>query len=159
MKLSGLIRRELICLNLESTEKDNTITEMVEMLAQKQVIKDKKIFVKEVLEREKLNTTGIGRGVAIPHARTEMVEEVTIALGRSQGGIDFESLDSKPVYLIFLITSPTNDNGLYLRTLARLSRLLKDRKFRQNLLHAKTADEILSHVSDFEERFAPISNR
>ena len=157
MKLSNLIKRELACLNLESTEKTETIVEMVEVLVQKQVIRNKKVFLKEIFEREKFGSSGIGYGVAIPHARTEVVEEIVIAFGRSQKGINFESLDRKPAHLIFLIASPTKDNELYLKTLARLSRFLRERKFRQGLLKAETAEEVLSILNSFEEDLPSLS--
>ena len=159
MKLSNLIRQELICLDLESTEKNDTISEMVEVLVQKQVIRDREVFLREVSERERFGSSGIGEGVAIPHARTEVVEEIIIAFGRSHKGIDFGSLDRKPVYLIFLIASPTKDNDLYLRTLARLSRFLRESKFRKGLLQAETADDILSMLGSFEESLPSLSSR
>lgn len=159
MKLSNLVRQELICLDLESTEKNDSIIEMVEVLVQKQVINDREIFLKEVSEREKFGSSGIGDGVAIPHARTEVVEEIIIAFGRSQKGIDFGSLDRKPVYLVFLIASPTKDNDLYLRTLARLSRFLREIKFRHGLLQAKTPDEVFSMLNSFEEDLPSLSSR
>ena len=157
MKLSNLIKWELACLNLESTEKNETIVEMVEVLVQKQVISNKKVFLREIFEREEFGSSGIGYGVAIPHARTEVVEEIVIAFGRSQKGINFESLDRKPAHLIFLIASPIKDNELYLRTLARLSRFLRERKFRQGLLKAETTDEVLSILNRFEEDLPSLS--
>ncbi len=157
MKLSNLIKWELACLNLESTEKNETIVEMVEVLVQKQVISNKKVFLREIFEREEFGSSGIGYGVAIPHARTEVVEEIVIAFGRSRKGINFESLDRRPVHLVFLIASPIKDNELYLRTLARLSRFLRERKFRQGLLKAETTDEVLSILNRFEEDLPSLS--
>lgn len=157
MKLSNLIKREVTCLNLESTEKNETIVEMVEVLVQKQVIRNKEVFLREVFEREEGGSSGIGYGVAIPHARTEVVEEIIIAFGRSQKGINFESLDRRPVHLVFLIASPVKDNELYLRTLARLSRFLRERKFRQGLLFAETTEEVLFILNSFEEDMPSLS--
>ncbi len=159
MRLSNLMKQELICLDLESTEKNDTISEMVEVLVQKQAIRNREIFLREVSERERFGSSGIGEGVAIPHARTEVVEEIIIAFGRSHKGIDFESLDRKPVYLIFLIASPVKDNELYLRALACLSRFLRESKFRQGLLQAKTTDEVFSMLSSFEEKLPSLSSR
>ena len=157
VKLSNLMRRELIHLNLESTERTDAIIEMAGMFVQERIIRDKEVFIEEVFEREKLGGTGVGQGVAIPHARTEMVKDIIVAFGRSQRGINFESPDSKPVCLVFLIASPTEDNMLYLRTLSCLSRLLRERKLRRGLLLAESADEVLSLLSSFEEKFAPVS--
>ena len=86
-----------------------------------------------------------------------VVKEIIIAFGRSQKGINFGSLDKKPVHLVFLIASPTKDDELYLRTLARLSRFLRERTFRQGLLQAKTTDEILSVINSFEENLPSLS--
>ena len=157
MKLSDLIRRELICLDIESTEKTGSIVEMAESFARERIIGDKRVFLREVLGREKAGSSGIGEGVAIPHARTAMVEEIIIAFGRSRRGISFGSLDGKPVHLIFLIASPTSDNELYLRTLGRLSRFLREREYREGLLQAKTVDEVFFTLNSFEERLPSLS--
>ncbi len=158
MKLSDLIKRELVCLDIESTEKTGSIAEMAESLARENIIRDKRVFLREVLGREKMGSSGIGEGVAIPHARTGMVEEIIIAFGRSRRGINFESLDRKPVYLLFLIASPTNDNELYLRTLSCLSRFLREKECRESLLQAKTVDEVFFTLNSFEERLLSLSN-
>lgn len=99
MRLTNLVGHELICLDLELTRKTEAIIEMVERFVQKQVVKDREIFLKEIFERERLGSSGIGKGVAIPHARTEMIKDIVIAFGRSQKGIDFDSLDKKPATL------------------------------------------------------------
>ena len=158
MKLSDLIKRELVCLDIESTEKTGSIAEMAESLARENIIRDKGVFLREVLGKEEMGSSGIGEGVAIPHARTGMVEEIIIAFGRSRRGINFESLDRKPVYLLFLIASPTNDNELYLQTLSCLSRFLKEREYRESLLYAKTVDDVFFTLNSFEERLLSLSN-
>lgn len=158
MKLSDLIKRELVCLDIESTEKTGSIAEMAESLARENIIRDEGVFLREVLGREKMGSSGIGEGVAIPHARTGMVEEIIIAFGRSRRGINFESLDRKPVYLLFLIASPTNDNELYLQTLSCLSRFLREREHRESLLRAKTVDEVFFALNSFEKRLLFPSN-
>lgn len=158
MKLSNLIKRELVCLDIESTEKTGSIAEMAESLARENIIRDEGAFLREALGREEMGSSGIGEGVAIPHARTGMVEEIIIAFGRSRRGINFESLDKKPVYLLFLIASPTNDNELYLRTLSCLSRFLREREYRESLLQAKTVDEVFLTLNSFEERLLSLSN-
>ncbi len=150
--LSDLMKPELICLNLKSARKDASIIEMAEMLHKKQIIRDEKDFTEKVFRRENLGSSGIGQGVAIPHARTAQVRETKIAFGRSIKGIEFESLDEKPVHLIFLIASPRSDNELYLGTLARLSQLLIGESFRETLLKAGTKEEILLAISRFEEK-------
>jgi fructose-specific phosphotransferase system IIA component len=158
VKLSDLIKRELVCLDIESTEKTGSIAEMAESLVRENIIRDEGVFLREVLGREKMGSSGIGEGVAIPHARTGMVEEIIIAFGRSRRGINFESLDRKPVYLLFLIASPTNDNELYLQTLSCLSRFLREREHRESLLQAKTVDEVFFALNSFEKRLLSPSN-
>ena len=155
MNLSDLIKPESICLDLKSIEKTDVIREMVDILVETKQIVGRDILLKSVLERERLGSTGVGHGVAIPHAKTKMVKEITITFGRSQKGINFKSPDSKPVHLVFLIASSTMNNGLYLKTLARLSRFLAKEEFREGLLQAKASDEVVSTISSFEERFSP----
>jgi PTS system nitrogen regulatory IIA component len=104
-----------------------------------------------LLEREKLGSTGIGQGIAIPHAKCAAIDHVVAALGVSKKGIDFDALDGEPVYLIFLLVAPPDSSGLHLKALARISRLLKDKFFRQALREAKSSDEIQKIIKEEDE--------
>lgn len=143
MKIATILQENLINLNLQSTEKMAAIQELVALVAAAKEITDKDEFLKTIIEREELETTGIGEGIAIPHGRTDTIKELVIAFGRSETGVDFKSLDNNPAYLLFLIVSPQNASGIYLRTLAKISRLLKNYDFRRALRTAKTPKEII----------------
>ena len=151
MKISDHISEKTICLDLENTTKDDVIRELSELLKESEYVTDFDVFLKDVFEREKLGATGIGNGIAIPHARTDAVHNIIIAFGRSSQGIDFNGVDNKPAKLIFLMGTPKKDVNKYLQVLAHLTRLLKKESFRQQLLEAQNADEILNAIREIED--------
>jgi len=147
LELSEFVSPQLTKAELSSTQKLDVIKELVELLDKEGYLTDADAFLKAVLEREKAGSTGIGKGIAIPHSRTAAVREVVIAVGRSTAGIEFEALDGKPVHLVFLIAAPAESGGLYLKALARLSRLLRYQEFRKKLMEAKDVQGILDVIS------------
>ena len=151
MKISDHISEKMICLTLKNTTKDGVIRELAELLKESEQVTDFDVFLKNVFEREKLGATGINNGIAIPHARTDAVNNIVIAFGRSSQGIDFNGVDDKPAKLVFLIGTPKKDVNKYLQVLAHLTRLLKKESFRQQLLEAQNADEILNAIREFED--------
>ena len=151
MELTEFISPQLIKLELQSTRKVDAIKELIDLLDRAGYVTDAEAFLKSVLEREKVGSTGIGKGIAIPHSRTATVREVVVAIGRSPAGIEFDALDNKPVQLIFLIAAPVESGGLYLKALARLSRLLRYQEFRNALMEAKTVDEVIKIISAEEK--------
>ena len=139
MKISELINEDLIIAELNGKSKKQILEELVNLLAaQKQGI-DSDELLKVLIEREKLGSTGIGSGIAIPHGKLNGLDDIVLVLGKSKEGIDFDSIDGKPVSLIFLLVAPANSAGVHLKALARLSRLLKNSSFRQDLLDAPNA--------------------
>ena len=150
MKISDHISEKTICLALENTTKDDVIRELAELLKESEYVTNFDVFLKDVFEREKLGATGIGNGIAIPHARTDAVHNIIIAFGRSSQGIDFNGVDKKPAKLVFLMGTPKKDVNKYLQVLAHLTRLLKKESFRQQLLEAQNADEILNAIKEIE---------
>ena len=104
------------------------------------------------MDREAIGTTGVGQGVAIPHGRTDTVNSLVGAFGISKQGIDFDSLDGEPVHLVFLLLSPFDSGGHHLRALARISRLFKDKFFRQALIDARSVEEVLK-IIDHEDAY------
>jgi len=151
LELSEFISPQLTKLELSSTTKLDAIKELIDMLDTAGYLTDADAFLKSVLEREKVGSTGIGKGIAIPHSRTATVREVVVAIGRSSAGIEFEALDNRPVHLIFLIAAPIESGGLYLKALARLSRLLRYQEFRNELMEAGTVDEVIKIISAEEK--------
>ncbi|ADO77431.1 PTS sugar transporter subunit IIA [Halanaerobium praevalens] len=144
MDIKEFINENLIKMNLESKDKDSVIKEMIEIMAQNEVIIDKKEVIKKAMEREEKGTTGVGKGVAIPHVKSDAVKKPAVAFGRSKIGIDYGSMDEKLSHLFFLITVPEESHDKHLKLLAQLSRQLIHDDFRNNLLEAKNEDEVMS---------------
>ncbi|OGS20901.1 MAG: hypothetical protein A2252_00540 [Elusimicrobia bacterium RIFOXYA2_FULL_39_19] len=151
MKIFEFLYPKAIVLDVQSRDKKGVITELVECLSKEKKVKDTPKAITSVLEREKLGTTGVGQGVAIPHGRTDAVGELVGAIGLSKQGVEFESLDGEPVHIIFLLLSPPDSGGQHLRALAKVSRLFKDKFFRQALLDARTKEEVLKIVQQEDE--------
>jgi len=146
MKITSFLDSKSIVLPLKSKDKKSIIKELIEVLAQNQKVKDKEEAFRSVMEREKLGSTGVGSNIAIPHGRTSAVDKLVGALGISKEGVDFESLDGDPVYFVFLILSPLEATGDYLRAISRVSRFFKDRFFREALKNASSAEEVMKII-------------
>lgn len=144
MEVNEFINENLIKMKLESDNKDSVIKEMIEIMAKNDVITNKEEVIKKAMEREAKGTTGVGKGVAIPHVKSDAVKRPAVAFGRSDEGIDYGSMDEKPSYLFFLITVPEESHNEHLKLLAQLSRNLVHDDFRDNLLAAKDEAEIMS---------------
>ncbi|MCK4916691.1 MAG: PTS sugar transporter subunit IIA [Candidatus Omnitrophica bacterium] len=152
MAVSEYIKEKNCIMNLESSDKDGSIKEIANKLSGQGKIKNKEKFIKDVLEREFLGSTGIGNNVAIPHARTGAVKGVVIGFGKSIEGIEFKALDGEKVNLIFLMGTDPAELNLYLRILADLSKLLMNNSFRQALLLVNTPAEVIETIKRFEKR-------
>ena len=151
MKLSNLMREDLICLNMKAEKKEEVLDGMVDLLVKMREITDRPKFLKAIIEREKLASTGVGEGVAIPHARTEAAKGMVVVFARSEKGVDFESLDKEPVHLIFMIAAPEKAVTPYLKALARISRLLGDKPFRESLRKVDSPREVMEIIRATEE--------
>lgn len=133
MKIIDFLKEGAIVPDLKATDKENVIKELVTLLKDIGEISDQEKIVEIIMEREKLGSTGIGQGIAVPHAKTNDVKQIVVAFGLSQKGVNFESLDEEPVYLIFLVLAPVEATGMHLKLLAKIARLLKDKVFRNSL--------------------------
>ena len=151
MKITDLLTKELIQLELQSTDKASTIAEMVSVLDRAGKLNDRIAYQQAIQVREDQTTTGIGEGIAIPHAKTEAVKNPAIAFGRSTAGLDYESLDGQPAHLIFMIAATAGANDTHLQALSRLSVLLLKDEVKQGLLEAKSADDVISIIEHHEE--------
>jgi PTS system fructose-specific IIC component len=140
--ISELLPPEAVILQLESAEKVAVIKELTRLLGS-DVVADEKALLEAILRRENLESTGIGMGVALPHARTPAVRRTALAFGRSEQGVDFNSLDNKPCHLVFLIVAPEDRKTEYIMTLARVSKLLRRRDVGSELGRAKTPADVL----------------
>ena len=152
MNIADFLTEDNITLDLKALSKEEAIRRVAESLRNSESISDFELFLKGVFERESVKTTGIGNHVAIPHARTDAVVEFTIAFARVPAGIEFDSVDGKPVKFIFLMGTP-KEKGLssYLTTLAHLTRLVSKQSFQETLLKAKEPGEVIEEFRRFEQ--------
>lgn len=156
MKILDFLCPEAVTGNLEATTKKDVIEEMVTMMVEAGVFekKHKTKIVDVLMARESLGSTAIGQGIAIPHGKTDCVDKLVAGLGVSKKGLDFDALDGEPAYIFFLLAAPVDSAGPHLKALARVSRLLKDKFFRESLKSAKDTKEILDLISREDAQLA-----
>ncbi|MED4164688.1 PTS fructose transporter subunit IIABC [Halalkalibacterium halodurans] len=154
LKISELLKKDTMVLNLRAASKEAVIDELVRTLDKAGRLNDAQAFKRAILERESQSTTGVGEGIAIPHAKTAAVKQPAIAFGRSDAGIDYESLDGQPSHLFFMIAASEGANNEHLETLSRLSTFLMDESFRSTLMKAQSEDEILAAIDKKEAETA-----
>mgnify|MGYP001999295869 FL=1 len=154
MTLLDILSADSTLVDLKGETKEDIIAELVDTLAVGDAISDRDKVLQAVLEREKIMSTGIGDGIAIPHGKSDAVEKLVAALGTQRRGVDFEALDGEPAYVFFLLVSPANVSGPHIKALARISRLLKNDDFKKKLIAAETAAAIIE-IIETEERNTP----
>lgn len=153
MKLKDILSENLIKIHLSSQEKRPVIEEMVDLLVKSGFIKDRNDVLKAVLDREAVMSTGVGDEVAIPHGKSEAAPAIVVALGIAQRPIEFQSMDDRPVRLIWLLVGPPDQTGPHLKALSRISRLMHKPEFRQQLLTAKNSKDALNTIIREEEKY------
>ncbi|WP_348710070.1 PTS fructose transporter subunit IIABC [Bacillus subtilis] len=151
MKITELLTKHTIKLNIESKEKENVIDEMVTVLDKAGKLNDRQAYKEAILNRESQSSTGIGEGIAIPHAKTASVINPAIAFGRSKDGVDYESLDGQPAHLVFMIAATEGANNTHLEALSRLSTLLMREEIRKQLLEAESEDAIIDIINQHDK--------
>lgn len=156
MKISDFLCPNAVSADLKGTTKKEIIEELVGLLTTAEAIekKHKAKLIEILLAREALGSTAIGQGIAIPHGKSDAVTELTASIGISKKGINFDSLDGEPAHIFFLLVAPIDSAGPHLKALARISRLLKDRFFRENLKATKDEKSILKLISQEDGRSA-----
>ena len=156
MKIVDFVGPELIVPQLTAHEKSAVIRELADHLAAHvtgpQKI-DREVLAKVLLERERLASTAIGEGVAIPHGKLDAVGKLVAVVGRAPEGVDFDSMDGRPTHLFFVLVAPENSTGVHLKALARISRLFKDPEFRTRLMQAKDGQEIFRVIADEDAKY------
>ncbi|MHC4913997.1 MAG: PTS sugar transporter subunit IIA [Planctomycetota bacterium] len=159
MKLSELIDAEAVVSEIGAQSKEEAIRELVAALAAAGKVGKSEVdsLVAALMAREQLGSTGIGQGLAVPHAKHENVSELVAAFGRSKSGVEFDSLDGEPVYLFFLLLSNKEASGMHLEALAYITKLLRDDLFCRFLRDAKDAGEILDLLREADEKLASVS--
>lgn len=154
MKIMDFLSRQAIVMDIKSAKKEDVVKEMVEALINAGDI-DKRYRAKlfeALMARESLGSTAIGQGVAIPHAKCDCVTKLVAGFGLSKKGVDFDSLDGEPVYIFFLLVAPQDSAGPHLKALARISRLLKDKYFRDSLRTCEDDKTIVKIISQEDEK-------
>lgn len=151
MKITKLLTKDTIRLSLKGTKKLDAIEELVNVMDSADILTDRHIFKEAIQKREEQSTTGIGEGIAIPHAKTTVVKKPAIAFGRSAEGVDFQSLDGQPAHLFFMIAAPEGANNTHLEALSRLSSILMNEEARNQLLKAKTELDVLNIIDSYDE--------
>ena len=155
MNIMSFLDERAVTTDLKAQQsKEDVIRELVELLVRAGSIKDKDghRLVQTLLKRESLGSTGIGQGVAIPHGKTDCVGKLVAAFGVSRAGVNFDSLDGEPVTLFFLLVAPEDSAGPHLKALARISRLLKDKHFRDSLRAARDEKTLVKIIREEDER-------
>ena len=153
MKILDILDKECIIPELRARTKREVLEELSGALQNCKANLDKEALVEVLLERERLGSTGIGDGIAIPHGKVQDLDELVLSFGRSTQGIDFDSMDGRPTHLFFLLIAPENSAGIHLRALAKISRLLKSSHFRQRLLAAGTEEELFQVIQEEDKEF------
>lgn len=159
MRITDLLTTESIDLNFKVNSKSEAINHLVDLMYSTGNISDKEVYKSAILAREDLSTTGIGEGIAIPHAKTSAVKKATLVAAVSKDGVDYEALDGAPSHLFFMIAAPDGANNTHLDVLSRLSTILMDAKFREKLIHANSPQEFLKLINVKEtEKFGDVVN-
>ena len=146
MKIMDFLSRDAIVADLKATDKKSAIIELVDVLKNTKKVKKTEEIINVILEREKLGSTGIGQGVAIPHGKTNVLQEQMGVLGISRKGVEFNSLDGEIVHIIFLLVGPVEVAGQHLKALSRISRLFKDKFLRQAIRDAITTEDVVKII-------------
>ena len=152
MTLLDILSSRSVLVGLQGETKEEIIEELVDSLESGVVVTDRGKVLQAVVEREKIMSTGIGDGIAIPHGKSDAVTRLAAALGIHKRGVDFEALDGEPAYVFFLLVSPANVSCPHINALARISRLLKNDDFKKRLISAAAAAEIMRLIEAEEKR-------
>jgi len=151
MRLDQIFKSEFLNENLLSNSKADVLAELVNVLINSGLKIDRAKAIDVLQQREKLGSTGIGDGVAIPHGKVSDLHELVVAFGRSRKGIPFDAIDGKPVHLFFLLLAPENSTGQHLKALAKISKMLKTPNFRKKLIDAKTTGDLYKAIVEQDE--------
>ena len=144
MSTRDMFSKTRVCFNLKATTKDEVLDELIELLEKDGKLNNKGEFKEAVLKREEEFSTGIGMGIAIPHGKSSTVVEACIVFGKSEKGIDYQSMDDEPAHLFFLIAVPSDSSDVHLRALSEISRKLMHSEIRNQLLKAQSFEELIN---------------
>ena len=153
MKILDYLREEWIVADIQGTDKPSVLRELSSLLVKPCQVASSEELLRILLEREKLESTGIGEGVAIPHGRLKKLKTFFVAFGRSLKGVDFDSIDGKPSHVFFLVMAPENSAVNNLKLLGRIVTLLKDASFKRRLIEARSQKELFEFISEEDEKY------
>ena len=153
MKLTEIIEENNIIPELKAKDKKGVLEELAAVISRHEPSIDKGALVKVLVERERLGSTGIGDGAAIPHGKMNGVSHPIISFGRSRQGLDFDSMDGQPAHLFFLLIAPEDSSSVHLQVLAKIAKILKNRDFRKKLMEPGTKKELYQTIVQTDEEF------
>ena len=151
MRLADILDIKCVKVPLGTLDKNQAITELIDLLDQADLLNDYDIAFKAVMQRESVRSTGVGQGFAIPHGKSSAVDNLVMAVGKTSEPIDFESIDKKPVDIIFLLISPLDQTGPHIQALAGISRLMTDLPTRSRIDECSTAEQLYKLVTEFDK--------
>ena len=151
MKLTEILSADCIKVPVQATDKTSVITELVDLLDQRDKLSNRDLVLRAVLEREATRSTGIGYGLAVPHGKCSGCPKLTMAIGKPASPVDFGSTDGKPVELIVLLASPPDQTGPHIQALARISRLMLMEDFRTQIINAENAAAVFDIITKHEK--------
>lgn len=153
MRLSKNIKKSAILLEMRSTSKEEALAELADLLCDAYKLKDRDVILEAMKAREEKQSTGIGMGLAVPHAKTPVVKKLHVVFGRSKAGIDFESIDNVDARIFFMLVSPRDVSGPHIKALAGISRLIKHEDFRKAILSCQSEKEFFDIVTEAEKKY------
>jgi nitrogen PTS system EIIA component len=153
VRIQDILQKNAIIINLEASKKTELLMQMAQYLASLYDLKDKALVIQKILDREAEMSTGIGFGIAIPHARLEGLDRVYMIAARITRGIEFDAIDEQPVHLVFMMLSPANTSTPYTQILSSLSRIMSYEEIRQSLIEADSAESFLAVIGRGEDKY------
>lgn len=152
MKIAEILQEQCVVADIRGKTKKEIITELVEALANARLVKDVEPVVNVVMDREKLGSTGIGNGVAVPHGKLKNINNIMCAFGRSQNGVDFDAVDRAPVHIFFLVLAPEDSASLHLKVLSRITKILRDQSLRKKIIKLSNVHELYMSILEEDEK-------
>lgn len=156
MKISDILNADVIAVNMEAVDKEDSLKKVIALAASSKKILDIEKVSETIYEREKLVSTGVGKGFAIPHGKTDAISDIVAAFAITKDPIDFDSIDGEPVRFIFLLVGKETLLNTHIKLLSRISRLMNKDEFRDKLLDAKTSEEVLNIFREEEKNYFDI---
>ncbi len=153
MNMRDVLKESCVIADLKGGTKEEVLTELASSFKRAGLVQDVVETVAVILERERLGSTGIGDGVAIPHGKMKGLSRILCAFGRSKKGVDFDAVDGKPVHIFFLLLAPEDSAGLHIQMLSRISRILRDPSFRKRLIEEGDDKELFANIVEEDKKF------